>query len=32
VISALFLAEDPEAEARRLRSVIDRTLAARGVL
>lgn len=32
VISALFAAEDPEAEARRLRTIVDRTLAARGSL
>jgi thiamine-phosphate diphosphorylase len=32
VISALFMADDPEAEARRLRAVVDRTLAARGAL
>jgi thiamine-phosphate diphosphorylase len=30
VISALFMAEDPRAEARRLRAVVDQTLAARG--
>lgn len=32
VASALFLAEDPEAAARRLRSIVDQTLAARGTL
>jgi thiamine-phosphate diphosphorylase len=30
VISALFMADDPEAEARRLRTIVDRTLAGRG--
>jgi thiamine-phosphate pyrophosphorylase len=30
VISALFMAEDPESEARRLRAVVDRALASRG--
>jgi thiamine-phosphate pyrophosphorylase len=32
VISALFMAADPQGEARRLRAVVDRTLAARGSL
>jgi thiamine-phosphate pyrophosphorylase len=32
VISALFMADDPEAEARRLRAVVDRALAARKAL
>jgi thiamine-phosphate pyrophosphorylase len=32
VISALFMADDPEAEARRIRAVVDRTLAVRGSL
>ena len=32
VISALFMAEAPESEARRLRGIVDRALAARGAL
>jgi thiamine-phosphate diphosphorylase len=32
VISALFMAQDPESEARRLRGIVDRALAARGAL
>jgi thiamine-phosphate diphosphorylase len=32
VISALFMADDPRAEARRLRSLVDEALAARGTL
>ena len=32
VISALFMAEDPETEARRLRGIVDRALASRGAL